>query len=202
MEENRNLEQKIIDAARHQFIERGFERTSMSDIAAAAGINRTTLHYYFRTKEKMFQAVFGSIMQSFLPRIQVIFDQDKPLIDKFSEVVDEYFRIFAENPSLPRFIMGEINRDVEHLLDTGRTMNLDVYLSSIEQVIRGEMARGTVRTLPTPTILLTFMSQITFPFMARNLLMALFYQDNAQYDKFLVEWKENIMRQMRCLLTC
>ena len=58
--EHSDLEQQIIKTAQQLFIEKGFVETSMSDIAATVGINRPTLHYYFRTKDKMFKAVFGS----------------------------------------------------------------------------------------------------------------------------------------------
>lgn len=63
---NEDLEKKIIEAAKELFIENGFAETSMSDIAAKVGINRPALHYYFRTKDKMFQAVFGNIILSFI----------------------------------------------------------------------------------------------------------------------------------------
>mgnify|MGYP000024325752 FL=1 len=66
---NEDLEKKIIEAAKELFIENGFAETSMSDIAAKVGINRPALHYYFRTKDKMFQAVFGNIILSFIPKI-------------------------------------------------------------------------------------------------------------------------------------
>lgn len=55
--ENNELEYQIIETAKQLFIEKGFVETSMSDIAAKVGINRPTLHYYFRTKDRMFQAV-------------------------------------------------------------------------------------------------------------------------------------------------
>ena len=55
--EHSDLEQQIIKTAQQLFIEKGFVETSMSDIAATVGINRPTLHYYFRTKDKMFKAV-------------------------------------------------------------------------------------------------------------------------------------------------
>ena len=61
-EQTENIESRIIEAAKQEFIKKGFEQTSMSDIAAVVGINRPTLHYYFRTKDKMFQAVFASIV--------------------------------------------------------------------------------------------------------------------------------------------
>lgn len=72
-EQTENIESRIIEAAKQEFIKKGFEQTSMSDIAAVVGINRPTLHYYFRTKDKMFQAVFASIVAKFLPHIDTIF---------------------------------------------------------------------------------------------------------------------------------
>ena len=53
MENNENLEDRIVDVAKDVFLENGFEMTSMSDIAAKVGINRPTLHYYFRTKNML-----------------------------------------------------------------------------------------------------------------------------------------------------
>ncbi len=195
------LEQRIVETARNLFVERGFEKTSMSEIAAASGINRTTLHYYFHTKERMFQAVFSDIIRSFLPRIQVIFDTDMPFDEKLSQVLDVYIRIFTENPSLPRFILGEIDRDIDHLLETGRIIQLDRYLCSIEQVILREMERGTIRRLPVELILCTFMSQVTFPFLAKNLITVLFRKDEAGFTAFMQQWKTNTLHQMICLLS-
>ena len=75
--ENNELEYQIIETAKQLFIEKGFVETSMSDIAAKVGINRPTLHYYFRTKDRMFQAVFGSIVMSLLPKVQEIIQQEQ-----------------------------------------------------------------------------------------------------------------------------
>lgn len=198
---NGNLEQKIVETARGLFIKRGFERTSMSDIAQASGINRTTLHYYFRTKERMFRAVFGSIMEAVLPRIQLIFDEDIPMTEKFPRVIDIYIEIFRQNPSLPRFILEEVERDIKHLLDAGRDLHMDSYLSAIVGVIEKEQRRGNIREVPIPVIVMTFMSQLTFPFMARNLLTEFFFEDETSFDAFLGQWKENIIRQMTLLFS-
>ena len=100
-----NIENKIIETAQQLFVKNGFTDTNMSDIAAAVGINRPTLHYYFRTKDKMFQAVFGNIILSLAPEIQGIMVQDKPISERIGRVVDAYFKIFTDNPSLPIFIV-------------------------------------------------------------------------------------------------
>ena len=72
MESNENIEQRIHTAARKLFIEKGYLNTNMSDIAVAAGIKRPTLHYYFRTKERLFQSIYGNILQAVIPRIHGI----------------------------------------------------------------------------------------------------------------------------------
>ena len=67
----------------------------MSDIAATVGINLPTiLHYYFRTKDKMFKAVFGSIVMSLMPKIQDIVKQDIPFMERLSMILDEYIEPF------------------------------------------------------------------------------------------------------------
>ncbi len=111
--EYNDLERQIIETAQQLFIEKGFAGTSMSDIAATVGINRPTLHYYFRTKDKMFKAVFGSIVISLMPKIHDIIKLDIPFVDRMGMVLNEYIELFTKEPYLPKFICGEIQRDVE-----------------------------------------------------------------------------------------
>ena len=113
-------EMVMIDSARRLFIEKGFEDTTMCDIAELAGVNRSTLHYYFPNKDVMFKAVFSSIVETLMPRLREIMSSDKPLIERLALVVDEYFERFLENPSIPGFIISEIQRDVEHFIATER----------------------------------------------------------------------------------
>lgn len=200
MESKQNLEDKIIEVAKQLFVENGFENTNMTDIANAAGINRTTLHYYFRTKEKMFSAVFGSLVYSFLPRMHIIFQEDIPFIDKLNKILDEYMEIFLENPSLPKFILGEIQRNISNLLEVMQELQFDTYLSSIKDVVLKEMEEGKLKKVPLPVVFLTFYSQMTFPFLAKDLIIALFYENEQDFYNFLQEWKSNVISQMENLL--
>jgi len=200
MESKQNLEDKIIEVAKQLFVENGFENTNMTDIANAAGINRTTLHYYFRTKEKMFSAVFGSLVYSFLPRMHIIFQEDIPFIDKLNKILDEYMEIFLENPSLPKFILGEIQRNISNLLEVMQELQFDTYLSSIKDVVLKEMEEGKLKKVPLLVVFLTFYSQMTFPFLAKDLIIALFYENEQDFYNFLQEWKSNVISQMENLL--
>ena len=104
--EHSDLEQQIIKTAQQLFIEKGFVETSMSDIAATVGINRPTLHYYFRTKDKMFKAVFGSIVMSLMPKIQDIVKQDIPFMERLSMILDEYIELFTSNPCMKKSLIS------------------------------------------------------------------------------------------------
>lgn len=105
--ENNELEYQIIETAKQLFIEKGFVETSMSDIAAKVGINRPTLHYYFRTKDRMFQAVFGSIVMSLLPKVQEIIQQELPFIDRVSLILDKYITLFTETLTCQSLYAGK-----------------------------------------------------------------------------------------------
>lgn len=89
---NTDMESRILEAAKAVFMEKGFAETSMGDIAARAGINRPSLHYYFRTKDRIFQTVFGMIIQKVVPKVErFITAQDVPLSERVASLVDVYY---------------------------------------------------------------------------------------------------------------
>lgn len=198
---NDDLEKKIIEAAKELFIENGFVETSMSDIAAKVGINRPVLHYYFRTKDKMFQAVFGNIILSFIPKIHdIIIRQDKLVSERIGEIVDAYYKVFIENPCLPLFMVREMHRDMEHLSSTIRELQLEQYLHKIMDVLQEEMNCGRLKPVPLPFVFYTFYSALTVPFLTRNLSVSHFLDKESTFEDILAQWKPYIVRQMETLL--
>ena len=200
MENNENLEDRIVDVAKDVFLENGFEMTSMSDIAAKVGINRPTLHYYFRTKERMFRAVLAPIFETFMPKVQTILAGDIPFIERLEKILDEYLIIFSENPFLPRFVLSEIQRNPDNLILMIHRFGIERMLQQLSEILDKEMDTGKIKRIPHIIILGTFYSQLTFPFLTRNMLMKVFSDDTARYKAFLEEWKQNILSQMRYLL--
>ena len=150
----------------------------MSDIAAKVGINRPTLHYYFRTKDRMFQAVFGSIVMSLLPKVQEIIQQELPFIDRVSLILDKYITLFTENPDMPKFICGEIQRDVNHLLDAAKEMQFEETFLIIKERLLMEMEAGRLK----------------------NLITSIFLKDTTDFSVFMLEWKQYILFHLMNLL--
>lgn len=193
-------EMLMIDAARRLFIEKGFEDTTMCDIAEMAGVNRSTLHYYFANKDVMFRAVFSSIVETLMPRLREIMASDKPLMERLSLVTDEYFGRFLENPSIPGFIISEIQRDVEHFIATAREMHYDKVFSLVRDALNNEMQEGRLRKVPMYTVFTAFYGNIAFPFITKNLFVSWFGMDEDEYRTMIMEWKKHLLVQISNLL--
>ncbi|MBP6429797.1 MAG: TetR/AcrR family transcriptional regulator [Bacteroidales bacterium] len=194
------LNNQIIEVAKQMFLEYGYKNTNMSDIATNIGINRTALHYYYNTKEKLFQAVFGTIIATFLPKIQDILLTQEPFFEKLEKIIDIYFEIFLSTPFLPSFILGEINRDVNHLLSTAYEIGFGSYIKLISEKISEEIEKGNIKEIPIHIVLMSFISQLTFPFIAKNLIEEILKPDNKKLEDIIENWKEVILMQMKALL--
>ena len=108
-----STEQKIFDAAHEVFTQKGMDGAKMQEIADRAGINKALLHYYYRTKEKLYEAVVRVIISKALPAIWHVIESDLPLEEKIKRFIETYIGIISRNPFIPLFIISEINKHPE-----------------------------------------------------------------------------------------
>lgn len=196
--ENNKLEEKIISVAREVFVEKGFDGTSMSDIAARVGINRPTLHYYYRTKDKMFQAVFISIIQSFIPKVQdVLVNDDVPFSKKIAILVDTYLEVAKNNPYIPMFVLREINRNAKDFVEAVKPIYIDPFLNQVATYLLEAMERGEIKRVPLRIVFNTFYGLMSFPFLSKNLG---FMESDKSLNDLIDEWKPYMIDQMMHLL--
>ena len=193
-------EMLMIDAARRLFIQKGFEDTTMCDIAEQAKVNRSTLHYYFPNKDVMFRAVFSSIVEELKPRLNEIMASEKPLLERLALVVDEYFERFLENPQIPGFFISEIQRDVDHFIATARELHYDKLFSMVRDALNTEMQEGRLRKVPMYMVFTAFYGNIAFPFITKNLFVSWFDMDETEYRAMIMEWKKYLLFQFNNLL--
>ena len=193
------MEHKIIEAAKATFLKKGYKDTNMADIAAEVGLTRPAMHYYFRTKERLFQAVFGDILMSFIPQIKESLSADIPLELKISQIVEAYMSVLEDSPTLPVFIVQEINRDIDNIISIALDNNLVELGQSVVNVLNREMKEGRIRKMPLIELGYTFYGLMMVPFIARPAGQMIFGKDSYS-PEFLKEWKENVIRQMVYLL--
>lgn len=197
---NNDLEGQIIEAARRLFTEHGFAGTCMSDIAACVGINRPTLHYYFRTKERLFRAVFRSLILSLRPKVEDIMRKNLPFMECIGLILDEYGQLFLGSPDLPRFMAGEICRDVQQLVEVAKEEHVDKTILALRQRLEEDMEAGRLRRVPVHVVFMSFYSLLTFPFFSQKLLVRLFLEDENEFPALLQEWKQYTLFYLGCLL--
>src|SRR5881394_2478863 len=95
-----DTESRILDAAHRVFVRRGTAGARMQDIADEAGVNKALLHYYFRSKEKLFEKIFTELSQHFFPKLVKIFESDESLFRKIELFVAEYIDQMRQTPYL------------------------------------------------------------------------------------------------------
>jgi AcrR family transcriptional regulator len=183
-----DTEKLILEAARKVFIRKGLDGARMQEIADEAGINKALLHYYFRSKDKLFKMVFSEAMGKFFPSIALMLSlPDITIEKKIESVVERYLSVIMENPFIPGFIINELNKDPEQLSNYIISLGIDItLLSSIindtvskEFGITPQMARHAI---------VNIIGMCIFPFIGRPLLEKIIFQsDKSEYDKFLLE---------------
>lgn len=199
--ENNDMEFRILEVAKDVFIEKGFAETSMGDIAARVGINRPGLHYYFRTKDRLFQAAFEMIIQKIVPKIEgLVTAKDVPISQRVANLVDAYYEIFKNNPMLPLFVVREVNRDVNHIIDAIYRSSMRLTFMKIVTSLRKEMAEGKLNTVPLSVLFYTFYGAMVFPFLMKNMSEHLLGEEEGSFDKLLEQWKPYVVQQMDHLL--
>lgn len=197
-----DVENSIIDAARNVFIEKGYVAASMGDIAIEAGIGRTTLNYYFRTKERLFESVLEQMVNYVLPNIGVIIEEDSPFWDKLGKIVSLYIDTIKIFPGFPAFIIGELNRDPDHLYRVilKKPQKIEPILK-LRSLIETGMKEGRFRKLPIIFVVSTLLGLSVFPFLVEVPMTDVFLDgDKDAFDRFTEERKIYIVEIMKSLL--
>ena len=186
-EEKKDVEMRILEAAKLVFVRKGFDTAKMSDIAEEAGIGRTSLNYYFRTKEMLFDAIFEQIMDSVLPNIAALVEEDNDYKGKLKMLTNLYISIFRKNPLLPLFAFNELQRDPEHLF---KAILKDVSkikpIFDLQRALQEEMRKGNIREMPVIDIVSNVIGMLIFPIVARKPLQGVFLNNSDEaYEEFL-----------------
>ncbi|MFO7851782.1 MAG: TetR/AcrR family transcriptional regulator [Bacteroidota bacterium] len=182
---DKQTEEKIFDAATKIFEEKGLAAARMQDIANRAKINKALLHYYFRSKEKLFMAVFDKLADKIFKKFSGIFEEDMPFEEKIRYFFKEHMKFLQKNPKLPMFILAEVNRNPELL---------DKFLSKINiSNIKAKISDDVSTSLPEeaiPHLMVSIVSLSVFPIAAKPILKGILQEAGIDYNQFIKERME------------
>ena len=98
----------ILDAAETLFAERGFAETRLEDVAAAVGIRRASIVYYFADKAALYDAVLADVFGDLLARIEPVLTTNAPLAERGVAAVSAWIDTIAARPSMARILLREV----------------------------------------------------------------------------------------------
>jgi AcrR family transcriptional regulator len=193
--ENQNLadstEQKIFDAAHEVFVQKGMDGAKMQEIADRAGINKALLHYYYRSKDKLYEAVARAVIGRAAPMISQLIESDKPLEEKIRHFIEFYISIISKNPFIPLFIISEINKHPDHFFEKILPAELpkpQIFIRQVEE----EIAAGRIRAINPKHLVINIVSMCVFPFIAKPMARFALGLNSAELKIFLDERKVQV----------
>lgn len=199
MEEKRT-EERIREAARKVFILKGMAGARMQEIADEAGINKALLHYYYRSKEQLFQSVFEEIIKAFMPKLFEVLNSNIPLEVKIYQLADRYIGFLNDHNEMPLFVLNELQRHPEKLIQRLK-LGKGIDLSVLARQLKEEAEKGSIRSVSVEAFLLNMISLLVFPFAARQLFQAVTMMDNTTFDAFMEHRKTEVPKYIMNALT-
>ncbi len=107
--DKRNSKKAILEAAEAEFLEVGFHGATTASIAKRAGVTHAMLHYYFSTKENLYDVFISEklkIVKGIL--FPVFLTEGVDIVERVKMVIDRQFEYINEHPYLPRFMLNEV----------------------------------------------------------------------------------------------
>lgn len=197
-EQEINTESTILKASKEIFIKKGFDGTTMKDIAEEAGINKSLLHYYFRSKENLFRKVLGEALKQFIPVVNKMMMTDISLFEKIEFFVETYIDMITENPYIPGFVLQELNRKPKSITDL--IENFSGYIKNnalvlINKQIEKEIKAGIIIPVKPQHLITNLIALSIFPFVARPILQTIIFNNDMElYNVFLQERKREVVK--------
>lgn len=191
-----DTESRILQAAENEFFEKGYAGARTASIAEAAGVTHAMLHYYFRTKDKLFERIVSekiSILGNII--ISAIGDEDLTLEDRIRQGIERHFDFIAANRDLPKFIVNEVltRPDVVEMMKCNIQNIVNNLLNNLQHEIDAYAAKGLCRQVNARMLLIDIVSLNVFPFMAAPIVLGAIGDSYNSYDEFLALRKtENV----------
>jgi TetR/AcrR family transcriptional regulator len=186
-----NTEKRILEAARNVFHIKGFSGARMQEIADEAKINKAMLNYYFRSKDKLFEAVLKEAFQNFFPKVFHMVNTDLPLFEKIENFVSGYLTFLQNNRCIPGFILGELAQNPQRLKDFFSENGIKPPEKFLQE-IRDAVKNNEIVPIEPTTLVLNILSLCIFPIVAKPIIETVFNISEEQYDNMIEARKKSV----------
>lgn len=192
-----STEERILQAAEVEFFSKGFDGARTTAIAEAAGVTHAMLHYYFRTKEKLFSRVVDKKLESIAATLVLNVDADGTLTECIRKTVESHFDFIRANPLMPRFMVCEVFANGKLIAELKRKFGVIAAgaIGNLQVKIDRAAEAGECVRVDAVALMMDIVSLNIFPILAAPMLCGVLDMTSGQsYEKFLDARKEENVR--------
>jgi len=187
-----NTEEKIVKAAIVVFVKKGYDGTRMQEIADEASINKSLLHYYFRSKEKLFEKVFANVFSEVIKSITQVIEASSTIEELLESFVSTYINLLKTKPYLPNFVLHEINRKPSVMVDMINSKGENKI--RLIKLLSQEGERNDIREFDPIQIIVDVLGMSIFPFIAAPIIKGFIFEgDEDTFNNFIKERAKHII---------
>jgi TetR/AcrR family transcriptional regulator len=184
-ENDKQTEEKIFESATEVFIMKGMDGARMQDIANHAGINKALLHYYYRTKDHLFNAVFEKIAGQIFKKFAPVLDENLSLEEKIRFFFREHISFLQSNPRLPAFLMNELNRNPGRIKKLIQSIDINKLWTTLEKQHKEELLKYNINRANLPQLMTSIASLSVFPFVAKAIISGFMEKMGYDFDEYI-----------------
>ena len=189
-DQEKQTEERIFESATEVFVEKGMDGARMQDIADHAGINKALLHYYYRTKDHLFNAVFEKIAGQMFKKFAPVFDENLTFEDKIRFFYREHITFLQSNPRLAPFLLHELHRNPDRIKKLIQGIDINRIWSTLESQHKEDLVKYNITRESIPQLMTSIAAMSVFPFLAKPIVSSLMERMGYDFDEYLEERKE------------
>lgn len=195
MKKGKAREAQILNAATHVFLEKGKDGATMQEIASRAGVNKALLHYYFRSKDRLYETVFARQVDEFFGRFADIIPHTDDIKEFLELFVSNYIDRLAAHPQLPGFMLWEIKQGGD---TAGKLIRRKLFRglkrgTPLDPVIQKAVRDGVMRPVDSANFILNLISMCIFPVVGRPIVEKILPDVRITSPEFLEKRKKEIL---------
>lgn len=192
--EKQNIEQTILEAAERLFLAQGFMKTTTAQIAREAGCNSAMVHYYYRTKEQLFERIYGEKVGLVIENLSSVSGSQGTPEERIGRLIDVYFDFLSRNPKLPAFLLYEARQSSavsEHINNRLRDA-LQSIVTPIDKDLQAAIAKGQIRPIAAVDLFMTVLTLCIGSFLIVPVFRDVWNLTDAQFADLMRRRREEI----------
>ncbi|GAA4323688.1 TetR/AcrR family transcriptional regulator [Mucilaginibacter gynuensis] len=189
---NTGTEQLIKETTKRILFAEGRLYATTQEIADAAGINRSAVHYYFKTRDLLIAEVFEESMTALSVRLDQAMQSKLTFDRKIAELIDIYLAEMIAYPYEETFMVTEINSAGQKLVSNIR----EAPVASFLREVAAEMEAGRLEKMDPVHFLINLFGLLSYPIIMAPLYQQFFQLTKDDFDRIIHQRRQLVYKML------